>query len=68
MTVDERLAFHLTLHCTRCKQEQTIRGRLPPEQSEEGKMAYMKLATLGAFRDGCEKANRKVYNTPSQIP
>jgi len=68
MTVDDRLAFHLTLHCTRCKQEQTIRGRLPPKQSSERKMAYMKLATLGGFRDTCPEASRKVYYGSSHTP
>ena len=61
MTIDERLAFHLTLHCTRCKEEKTIRGRLPPNQSSEDKSAYLKLAALGGFKRECDKYDRKVY-------
>lgn len=63
ITIDGRLSFHLTLYCTRCGEEHTVRGRLPPEQSSERKMAYIKLAVLGRFIDGCSNnsSNRKTY-------
>lgn len=67
-TVDERLTFHVTLYCSQCRDEQTIRGRLPPEQSAERKMALVKVAALGAFRDACPESNRKTYYSSSHMP
>ncbi len=67
-TVDERLSFHIIIYCSACDSEESIRGRLPPDQSSPEKMAYIKLAVLGAFKDRCSKNNRKVYYGSSHTP
>lgn len=67
-TVDGRLAFHITLYCSRCDDEVVVRGRLPPDQSSEQKMAIVKLAALGGFKEECPNVNRNTYNTVAHTP
>lgn len=61
-TVDNRFQIHLTLHCPRCDEEHTVRGRLPPEFEDYNyRAALAKLTVLGAFNYECGGNKNHTY-------
>jgi len=64
-TVDDRFQVHLTLHCPRCDEEHTVRGRMPPEVEDYNyRSALAKLTVLGYFKHKCNGRSNHTYYGP----
>lgn len=59
---DDRIQIHLTLHCPRCDEEHTVRGRLPPEVEDYNyRAAVAKFLVLGHFNYDCSGRKHHTY-------
>jgi len=64
-TVDGRFQLHFTLHCPRCDDDYTIRGRVPPEFERYNYIAALvKLTALGYFKNECSGRPHHTYYGP----
>lgn len=53
-TADDRFQIHLTLYCSLCDEENTVRGRLTPEFEDYNyRSALAKLLVLSYFVEEC---------------
>jgi hypothetical protein len=65
VSTEGRLTFHLSLYCSKCDEENVVRGKLRQKYQDYNRnAAIVKLLVFREFRADCD---RKVYNPSSQI-